>query len=99
MKKLDYTPVIESLSKVRRSYRNHLKQAGTLVESGDVLNGCEVLHVIPPTPLTRFVLRCKCGKLFVAWASNVISGRTKGCGCGRGKWKRSKTIILKHDTK
>lgn len=41
--------------------------------------------------IARFKCKCECGKIFYATSSNILGGRTKGCGCimHSGTWGRS----------
>lgn len=70
------------------AYDKMLADQGLLITEGHAIGKSIVLLRIPPSRYKRFVLQCHCGKVFVAFASNIFNGRTKGCGCGRGKWKR-----------
>lgn len=38
---------------------------------------------------TRYKCKCKCGKEFVARATNIITGTTKSCGCYRKECMRA----------
>jgi hypothetical protein len=71
------------------AYDKALEDQGLLIRPGDKVGRSIMLHIIPPSNYKRGVLKCECGTIFIAWMTNIVSGRTKGCGCSRGKYKRS----------
>lgn len=43
---------------------------------------------------TRWLCRCDCGNLTVAWQDDLRSGHTRSCGCLRGNRKRPQLADL-----
>lgn len=42
----------------------------------------------------RWLCKCECGNEKVIYASNLISGGSKSCGCSKGK-KKTRPVIAK----
>ena len=70
------------------AYDAMLEDQGLLIREGDKVGYSIVLLCVAPSKYKRFILRCRCGKVFMAFASNVVNQRTKGCGCSRGKGRK-----------
>ena len=71
--------------------------------TGKKLGRCLVLEKLPRTILggIRWKCLCDCGNNFIAYAQNLKTGSTKGCGCGRvgennKKWNKDGRSINKN---
>ncbi len=43
----------------------------------------------------RWLCKCECGKEKVIYATNLISGSSKSCGCSKGRKKAEVEVVAK----
>jgi len=56
--------------------------AKTKMFVGEVVNGCEVVELLPPRNSRYYArFRCHCGKEFICNRAHMRSGHTQSCGC------------------
>lgn len=63
-----------------------VRQAQNLNLKGQIVNGLEVLEMLPPVPSdsrkrSRALVKCTCAKEFICVASELKRKRIKSCGC------------------
>jgi hypothetical protein len=70
-------------------YEKKLKRKRRLIETGTVKHGTKALIIVKASSFPRVVIQCgRCKRIKLVWMIDFASGKTKGCGCMRGKWKR-----------